>query len=163
MLLRRSLFFAQFPLAIALPAWVLVSRGIIADGIGAQLVVYLFVCPIVTVALAAISGLIVARKGVRLDRAISWRDAEWLGAIWLSLLGYGFFAFPLLAVLVVLLIIAGFWFEVIELFNETRARVKTALDLGPTTGRSKGPGVSAPGRYSGQVIVIEPSDDSQKP
>jgi len=160
MLLRRSLYFAQFPLAVVLPAWVLVSRGIIADGIGAQLVVYIVICPIVTLALGAIAGLVVARKGVRLDRAISWHDAEWQGAIWLSLFGYGLFAFPLLAVFVVVLIIAGFWFEVIELFNETRARVKTALDLGPTTGSSKGPGVSAPGRYSGQVIVIEPSDDS---
>lgn len=163
MLLRRALYFAQFPLAIALPAWVLVSRGIIADGIGAQLIVYIVICPIVTLALGAISGLIVARKGVRLERAISWRDAEWQGAIWLSLFGYGLFAFPLLAVLVVLLIIVGFWFEVIELFNETRARVKVALDLGPTDGRAKGPGVSAPGRYSGQVIVIEPNDDPRKP
>lgn len=163
MLLRRSLYFAQFPLAVVLPAWVLVSRGIIADGIGAQLLVYMFVCPVVTVALAAIAGLIVARKGVRLRRAISWQDAAWQGTIWLLLFAYGFFALPLLAVLVAVVIIAGFWFEVIELFNETRARVKTALDLGPTTGSSKGPGVSAPGRYSGQVIVIEPSDDSQKP
>ena len=97
---------------------------------------------------------------MRLDRAISWRDAEWQGAIWLSLFGYGLFAFPLLAVLVVLLLIVAFWFEVIELFNEARARVKVALDLGPTTGRSRGPGVSAPGGQSGQVIIIEPSDDS---
>ena len=162
MLLRRSLYFAQFPLAVVLPAWVLVSRGIIADGIGAQLLVYVFVCPVVTIALIVIAGLIVARKGVRVSKAISWHDAAWQGAIWLSLFGYGFFALPLLAVLVALLVIGAFWFEVIELFNETRARVKTALDLGPTTGRASGPGVSAPGRYSGQVIIIEPSDDTQK-
>lgn len=148
MWLRRLLFVAQFPFAVALSAWVFVTRGILADGIGAQLVVYAVVCPVVTLALMAVSGLIVARKGVRLDRAISWYDAEWLGAIWLSLFGFGLFAQPLLAVLVALLIIGAFWFEAFELFNETRARVKTALDLGPT-----------PTRYRGDVIVIAPPDE----
>ena len=151
MVLRRALYFGQFPLAVALPAWVFVSRGILADGVGAQLVAYAFVCPIITVALASIAGLIVARKGVRDAKAVSWRDAEWLGAIWVGLLAYGFFALPLLAVLVTLLIIAAFWFEAFELFNEAKARVKTAFEVGPN-----------PVRYRGDVIVISPPDEVQR-
>lgn len=152
MWLRRSLFFAQFPLAIALPAWVFVTRGILADGVGTQLVAYAFICPIITLALGAIAAVIVARKEVRLERAISWHDAEWQGAIWVLLFAYGFVGWPLFAVLVTLLIIAGFWFEVFELFNETRARMKTALQVGP---------VRASSRYRGDVVVIEPSDDQR--
>lgn len=156
MWLRRLLFVAQFPFAVALSAWVFVTRGILADGIGAQLLAYAFVCPIITLALMAVSGVIVARKGVRLDRAVSWYDAEWLGVIWLLLFAFGLFAQPLLAVLIALVIIAAFWFEVFELFNETRARVKTALDLGPT-GAPRGQG-----RYRGDVIVVAPPDELKR-
>jgi hypothetical protein len=151
MLLRRSLYYAQFALAIIMPAWVLVSRGVLADGIGAALVVYALVCPILTVALLAISGLIRARKQVRTERAVSYLDAALLSALWLGLFVYGLFAVPLLAVALVMLITASFWAVLYELFHETRARVKGYLDLGPTGGYATGT----------DVIVVPPKPVSR--
>ena len=52
MLLRRALYWVQFGMAVALPVWVLVSRGIVADGVGWQLVIYLMLCPILFLTLA---------------------------------------------------------------------------------------------------------------
>lgn len=128
MLLRRSLYYAQFALAIVAPASVLVMRVIAADGVGSSLLVYLILAPITTVALAAITGLIVARKSVRQSKAVSWIDVAVLVSIWVSLFFYGLFALPLLAVLVIMLIIAGFWTVAYEFFVETKSRVKSALD-----------------------------------
>ena len=54
-----------FPMAFVLPVWVLVSRGIVLDGIGWELLVYLIVCPILFIALLVISGIITWRPGIR--------------------------------------------------------------------------------------------------
>jgi hypothetical protein len=133
MLLRRSLYYAQFALAIIAPVWVLVSRGIIADGLRTSLLLYVILTPVLTVALAAITGVIVARKSVRVPKAVSWLDAAVLIGVWLSLFVYGLFGVPLLAVVVVLVMIVGFWAVVWELFVETRTRIKGLFDLGPVS------------------------------
>ncbi len=131
MILRRGLYWAQFGMAVLLPIWVLISRGIIADGVGWQLVVYLVLCPILFVALAVLTGLTIARKKVRTTRAVSWLDAATLLVIWAAVFTYGLFALPALAVLVVLSIVAGFWVAVWQLATETRDRVKGYFDNGP--------------------------------
>ena len=128
MVLRRALYWAQFGMAIALPVWVLVSRGIIADGVGWQLVIYLAVAPVLFVALGVIVALTVARKSVRDTRAVSWRDAVALLITWAALVTYGLFALPLLAILIVLAIVGLFWLVTWELVAETRDRVKTFFD-----------------------------------
>ncbi len=152
MILRRALYVAQFPLAVVLPVWVLVTRGIVADGIGWQFLVYLVACPILFVALAVICGLVVARKDVRVTRALSWLDTGLWLAIVVTLTVYGLFALPLLAVLVVIEVIAMFWAVVYELFHETKRRVTTYLDLPAEKPR---PNIDGP--TSGpHVIVIPP-------
>jgi hypothetical protein len=128
MVLRRALFWAQFGMAVALPVWVLVSRGIVADGIGWQLVIYLVLAPVLFIALGLVVALTVARKRVRETRAVSWRDAVALLVTWAAIFTYGLFAFPLLAVIVVLAVVALFWLVTWELVTETRDRVKTFFD-----------------------------------
>ena len=128
MLLRRALYWVQFGMAIALPVWVLVSRGIVADGVGWQLVIYLVLAPVLFFALAVLVALTVARKRVRETRAVSWRDAVGLLITWAAIVTYGLFALPLLAVIVVLAVVGLFWLVTWELVTETRDRVKTFFD-----------------------------------
>ena len=128
MMLRRAFAWLQVALVVALPLWILVSRGIIADGVGWQLVVYLVLAPILFFALAVLFVLTVARKSVRERRAVSWPDVAVQTAIAAAAISYGLFAIPLLAVVVVLAIVVGFWVAVVQLVTETRDRVKTFLD-----------------------------------
>jgi hypothetical protein len=125
MVIRRAVLIVQGPLAVLLPIWVFISRGIVADGIGLQSVVYLFACPLMFVILAAVTGLTWMRKLVRLDRAVSWADAALLIALWATLIAYGFFAEAPLAALAVVLLLLAFWYFVFELVTETRARLKS--------------------------------------
>src|SRR5690606_27971373 len=104
---------------------------ILADGVGWQLVIYLVLCPILFVALAVLALLTSARKRVRTTRATSWVDAVTLVVIWASVITYGLFALPALALLVVLSIVAGFWVAIVQLVTETRDRVKGYFDSGP--------------------------------
>ena len=134
MILRRAVYWAQFGMAVLLPIWVLITRGIIADGIGWQFVVYVVLGPILFVALAALLGLTVARKRVRTTRAVSWLDAVILLVIWAAVFTYGLFALPALAAAVVLSIVVGFWAAVWQLATETRDRVKTFFEAGQVQG-----------------------------
>ena len=152
MLLRRSLYYAQFAMAIIMPTWVLVSRGILADGVGAELIVYLVVCPILTIAMVVMATTIAARGSVGAAKALSWRDVALQSTTWLALFVYGLFAYPLLAVAVVLLVIGGFWFVLVELLREAKTWVTGMLDVPAANPRSniEGP-TSGP-----NVIVIPP-------
>lgn len=109
-------------MAVVLPIWVLIGRGIIADGVGWQFVAYLFISPVLFIALLAIGGIIVARPDVRASKAVSWWDVALLVSLWLVLIASGFFALPALAVASVLLVLGGFWLAVWEFLAETRRR-----------------------------------------
>jgi hypothetical protein len=148
MLLRRAVYLAQFPLAVVLPLWVLVTRGIIADGIGVDFLVYLFACPVLFVALATISGLISARKQVRVSRAVSWLDAGMLAALWIAIAAYGLFAETGLAAVVVILLALTGWVVTWELVEETRSRIR-----GFAAGLEAGP--RRPGD-AGRIVVVPP-------
>jgi len=128
MLLRRALYWGQFGMAALLPIWVLISRGIIADGLGWQFVVYLVLCPLLFIALTLLVILSIARKSVRQAHAVSWWDAVVLLITWAAIITYGLFAFPLLAVLVVIALVGLFWLLIWQLVIETRTRVKTFFD-----------------------------------
>ena len=151
MMLRRAFAVLQIGLVVALPLWILVSRGIIADGVGWQLVVYLVLAPILFFALAVLFVLTFARKTVREQRAISWPDVAVQTAIAATAIAYGLFAIPALAVILVLALVAGFWVAVVQLLTETRDRVKTFLDAGAVQ----------PPRQVPDVIVIPPSSVSR--
>jgi len=153
MLIRRAVYYAQFALAVALPAWTLIGRGILADGIGWEFLVYLVLCPLLFVTLAVLAALVTARKSVRDAKAVSWLDAGLLLALWASLLVYGLFAVTPLAALVVILIVALFWVALWELATETRRRVRGFVDdlaLTPEMARTRAPG------DAGRIIVVPP-------
>ena len=153
MLLRRAVFVAMFPAAVILPLWILVSRGIVADGIGWAFIVYLFACPILFVLLAAITGIVTARKSVREARAVSWWDAVVLGVLWVGLVASGIFALPLVAVAVVVLVVGMFWLAVWELITETRTRVNSFMTSLEATAQGTTSRVTP---SNADVIVITP-------
>ncbi len=154
MLLRRAFYFAQVPAAIILPTWILIARGMLADDIGWEFLVYLIACPILSVAMLAVAGLTLARRSVREQRQVSWIDVALLAGWYLVLAVYGLFAQPVLAALIVLGGIAAFWFAIGQLFTDTRRRFRSVLAeferqaQGPSTPRQKN---------IGDVIVIEPN------
>jgi hypothetical protein len=163
MVLRRALFYWQFFGALALPLWVLIGRGIVQADQGWDFVFYLVVCPVLCLVMLAVAGLTVARKAVRVSRAVSWQDAALLSLWHVSIITYGFLAFTGLAALVVVISIAAFWSAAWLLFSETRSRVREALSLGPIeTGRyvadTYDPAVDA-----GRVIIINPDGSTEEP
>ena len=128
MVVRRVVYRLLFPLAVVLPIWVLISHGIIADGIGWQFVAYLFIAPVLFIALMVIGGIIMATPGVRVAKAVSWPDAAVLIALWLALIASGLWAYPALAIAAVLLVLGAFWLVVWEFVGETRRRLEKFTD-----------------------------------
>ena len=124
MVVRRVVYRLLFPLAVVLPIWVLISHGILADGLGWQFVAYLFIAPVLFVALMVIGAIIIATPGVRSAKAVSWPDAAVLIALWLSLIASGLWAYPALGIAAVLLVLGAFWLAVWEFVHETRRRLQ---------------------------------------
>jgi hypothetical protein len=159
MLYRRILYLGQFAAAVALPTWVLIARGLLDDGVGWKFLVYVVVCPLLFVVMLAVDGLIIARASVRSSRTVSWLDAGLLSAWYLSIIAYGFWAWTLFAVLVVILAIALFWASVWQLFAETRARFRglmAGFEEAAKPPASSGDPIQGP-----RVIVITPEDDKR--
>ena len=155
MVVRRVVYRLLFPLAVVMPTWVLISRGIIADGIGWQFVAYLFIAPVLFVALMVIGAVIIATPGVRAAKAVSWPDAAVLIALWLVLIASGFFAYPALAVAAVLLVLGAFWLVVYEFVHETRRRIqKFGEDLQAASQQQTTQRPPAAPLDMGEVIVV---------
>ncbi|HEY9499446.1 MAG TPA: MFS transporter [Terrimesophilobacter sp.] len=127
MWLRRAFYYAQFWAIPVLPLWLLIGRGVVANGVGWEFVVLLFACPVLALAMIIVMGLVMARKTVRRARMLSWADLGVLGAWYLAIIVAGFVANPVTAVLVVVLTVVAFWVAVWQLFVETRRRVNTAF------------------------------------
>lgn len=127
MWLRRAFYYAQFWAIPVLPLWLLVGRGLVANGVGWEFVVLLFACPVLALAMIVVMGITVARKAVRRARLLSWTDVGVLGAWYLAIVAAGFVANPVMAVLVVVLTVVAFWVAVWQFFVETRHRMNTAL------------------------------------
>ena len=158
---RRALHRGQFVAAIVLPAWVLISRGIINDGVGLQLLVYLFACPILFVAMAAVGGVISARPTVREQRAVSVRDAVLLSAWYVVIFSYGLWASSILAVAIVLVGLALFWLSAVALFRDTRDRLQGMMaGFEEANKAASGPSFNNEPR---RIIVINPDDDPSQP
>ena len=170
MVLRRALYIWQFFGAIVLPAWVLIGRGIVLADVGWDFVLYLVLCPILCVAMLAVAGLTVARKSVRVSRAVSWRDVAVIGVWHISIIAYGFVAVSGLAAVVVIVGLIAFWNAAWQLFTETRAMVVEAFSLGPIGGQAGGPidaGTYAADTYdpavdTGRVIIINPDGTKEE-
>ena len=158
MFLRRAAYIVQFPLAIALPVWVLIGRAFINPGSGWDVAIYFIASPILFIALAIIAGVIVARKSAREERAVTWWDAGLLIALWATLIVHGAIDLPALALLAILLIVSLFWLAIFELVTDTRKRVQTFVDgLALTPQPSRRP--QEP-RDIGELYVVRPPSDS---
>jgi len=161
-MLRRALFYAVMPMAVALPLWLLISRGILADTSGWAFVIFLITSPILFIVLAIQAGLLLARKQVRAEKAVSWIDVGFLLAVWVPLIVYGFLPLFPIAIISVLAIASTFWVVVVELVQETRARVKTYVDdMAFTAQRPAQRRVQAPGD-AGPIIVVPPKAVDEK-
>jgi len=160
MVVRRVVYRLLFPLAVLLPVWVLVGRGILLDGIGWSFLGYLIVCPILFVLLLLIGGLVVWRPGVRQERAVSAWDAAVLIVLWLVLVAAGFVAHPAIVAAAVVLVLGAFWFALWEQLTEGRRRFRAAMDdVEATLGgaRASVPQQQAPVDI-GEVIVVTSQD-----
>jgi len=157
MLYRRILYLGQFVAAVLLPTWVLVSRGLLDDGIGWELLVYVIICPFLSIAMLIVGGVIAARGSVRSARAVSWLDAGLLTVWYLAIISYGFWAWTVLAVLIVVLTVALFWSSVWQFFTETRARFRGLVAGFEQTANPTGTvGGASSGTESPRVIIIDP-------
>jgi hypothetical protein len=161
MLYRRILYLGQFVAAVLLPTWVLVSRGLLDDGIGWELLVYVIICPFLSITMLIVGGIIAARGSVRTARAVSWLDAGLLTLWYLAIISYGLWAWTALAVLVVLLTVALFWSSVWQFFTETRARFRGLVAGFEQAANPNGTvGGAASGTGSSRVIIIDPDQIS---
>jgi hypothetical protein len=156
---RRILYLGQFIAAVLLPTWVLVSRGILNDGVGWELLVYLFACPALSLAMIIAGGLINARFSVRSARAVAWRDALLLSGWYLAIFAYGLWAFPVLAIAVVLFAVAAFWYAAWALFRETRARFQGMV--ADFEQAAQPPGGAGPTLEPRRIIVINPDEPNR--
>lgn len=163
MVVRRVVYRLIFPLAFVLPAWVLIGRGILLDGIGWDFVVYLLVCPLLFVMLLVIGGFLVWRPGARDEKAVTGWDAVILIALWLTLIATGFVAYPALVALAVALVLGAFWLSLWELVSAGRKQFQVMMDdIDATT---RGARASVPPQQVldiGEVIVVT-SEDVTKP
>jgi hypothetical protein len=160
MYIRRALFFWQFIAVVVLPLWVLIARGIFGSSVGWEFIFFVVVCPILAIAMGAVAGLTYARKSVRSARTVSWLDVGILTVWHAAIIAYGFNDSPLLATLIVLGAIVGFWAAVWQLFTETSRRVRGALAGFEQTASS---GASRPNPESPRVIILEQGETRDRP
>ena len=128
MIIRRALYYAQFGAAIVLPLWIFISHGIIDEGLGWDVIAYLFVCPMLFVFMLLIAGIVTSRKSVRAAKAVSWYDAGVQIVLYAALIAAGFLAWPVLAIVVVIALIGAFWLAIWEAVTEARARFRGFVD-----------------------------------
>ncbi|KQP01301.1 hypothetical protein [Leifsonia sp. Leaf264] len=167
MILRRAFYYALFPAAFVLPAWMLIGWGIFGHG-GWGFLGLVIACPIVFIALVVIAALLAARPAVRRDRALSWRDVGVLTVLWGCIIGFGFFGdtTSLFAVLGALAAISAFWMALWELFTDGARVMRETME---TFEQQAGPPPVQGGHYTatrssrdgddGEVIIIHESRD----
>lgn len=154
MIIRRAFYFALFPAAAVLPAWLLVGWALFGGG-GWALLGVLLGSLALFISMVATSALIIARTTVRAERAVSWPDVGLQFLNYAAIAALGFFP-PVgsaLVVLVILLSIGTFWTVAWELFTDARRRMRQAFAGFEANGQPNTPGIRADGEY----IVIETS------
>ncbi|EPR76824.1 hypothetical protein ADILRU_0663 [Leifsonia rubra CMS 76R] len=157
MMIRRAFYYWQFIAVIVLPVWVLVGRGVFGSSVGWDFVLFLLLCPILAFSLLAVAGLTAARKSVRSEKAVSWIDAGVLAGWHAVIIAYGFVDAPLLATLVVVAAVAGFWIALWQLVAETRKRFTSLVEgFERDAQRPTYPGERLD---NGNVIIVDPDEN----
>ncbi|WP_120340020.1 hypothetical protein [Cryobacterium soli] len=128
MILRRVFYYWQFVAVVALPLWLMVAASIFGTTAW-QVLGATFGAVAIGFGLLVVSLLFLARREVRLDKAVSWADVGVLTGwhVLIVLMGVYSVTAPWLSVLVVLVGLAAFWFALWELFDAARKRVREAL------------------------------------
>ena len=128
MILRRVFYYWQFVAVGVLPLWLMVAASIFGTSAW-QVLGAAFGAIAIGFGLLVVALLILARKEVRLDKAVSWADVGVLTLWHLLIVLMGAFSetAPWLSVLVVLVGIGAFWFAAWELYDAARKRVREAL------------------------------------
>lgn len=162
-IIRKAFYWWLFPSAVVLPAWLLVGWAAFNQGSGWSFLGLLVLCPILFVAMLVVGGIVMARRRVREQRAVSWRDVGLLAAWHLSIIGFGFFvpgATGWFAVLGILLFVATFWVTVWELLRETRERVQLTFEAYQRAAQPRQvPNPAGASVDDGEYIVIEERRD----
>lgn len=161
---RRALYFWQFAAVLVLPLWVFIARGILGSSLGWDLLLFIFLCPLLAISMLIVVGITVARQAVRATRSVSWLDAAVL-IVWHGLIiTFGFVDTSWVAALVVIVAIAAFWIAIGQLVIETRDRVRGVMagfeeaaraDRSSSTSRAP---IDDP-----NVIIVYPSETRAEP
>jgi hypothetical protein len=159
-ILRRVFYYWQFAAVAVLPLWLMIAASIFGDSAW-QVLGATFGAVVIGFGLLVVSLLILARKEVRLDKAVSWADVGVL-ALWhtlIVLMGVFSETASWLSVLVVLVGIGAFWFAGWELYAAARRRVREALAYIDETARFG----TVPGAPTGFTPVTDPAASRANP
>jgi hypothetical protein len=127
-ILRRVFYYWQFAAVAALPLWLMIAASIFGDSAW-QVLGATFGAVAIGFGLLVVSLLFLARKEVRLEKAVSWADVGVLTGWHALIVLMGVFSETAawLSVLVVLVGIGAFWFAAWELYAAAKKRVREAL------------------------------------
>jgi hypothetical protein len=165
MVIRRAFYYWLFPAAVAVPAWLFVGWAVFGPG-GPGFVALLFGAFIYAVVALVLAAMVVGRKSVREERAVSWRDVGVSAAWTASMVGVGFFgpATGWFAVAAIALAIVFFWLALAELLGETARRVRSTLDEFERQARPTQRVASPADGFEGDVLIVrETKPDGPKP
>ncbi|WP_306231230.1 hypothetical protein [Agrococcus beijingensis] len=150
----RAFFWVMIASIVVLPVWIMFGRALTGAPLGEALLLQAFLGPGLAILIGAVVGMTLARKEVRRNRTVRWRDVRLLGP-WLliiALLGFtvvdtaggrtgsaltawfgdGWLtasqSFTAIGIMVTIVGgVALFWLQLVELGRETRARVERVV------------------------------------
>ncbi|WP_167139171.1 MFS transporter [Diaminobutyricimonas sp. TR449] len=165
---RRALYRTQFWAAILLPVFMLVARSVV--GGGWNFFGYLFIAPVLAIALGAVAGITRARRSVRAEKAVAPADAIILTLWYLTIIGHSIAwtsdTAAALALIGVLIGLGAFWNAIAQLIRETKQRMDVVIAsfetpmTPPEPPATRPPGGYDPRLDQGPVIRIEPPESS---
>lgn len=127
-IVRKAFYYWQFAAVVVLPIWLMVAASIFKTTAW-QVLGATFGAVMIGFGLLVVGLLFIARKEVRLEKAVSAADVGVLTGwhLLIVLMGVYSVSAPWLSALVVLVGLAAFWFAVWELFDAARTRVREAM------------------------------------
>ncbi len=157
MVLRRAFFRWLLPAAFVLPLWMIVGWAIFGRSGWGLLWVLIMAVPSVFVGQLLLTLLTRSRPSVRAERAVSWWDVAGFTA-WHGLtIAVGCFidgAFPWLLTGAIVAVLALFWLQLWQLWNEARGtgiRMRETITWSSVSSRDSHAETSDPA----DVIIVE--------
>ncbi|MGF2948151.1 MFS transporter permease [Microbacterium alcoholitolerans] len=157
MVLRRAFFRWLLPAAFVLPLWMIVGWAIFGRSGWGLLWVLIMAVPSVFVGQLLLTLLTRSRPSVRAERAVSWWDVAGF-TVWHGLtIAVGCFidgAFPWLLTGAIVAVLALFWLQLWQLWNEARGtgiRMRETITWSSVSSRDSHAETSDPA----DVIIVE--------